>query len=87
MARLAMKVKQARIAGKITEAHAKAKDKKEFADLLNKLPLRFHPVKSHNRCRRCGRSRAYIRHFGVCRLCFRDMALMGEIPGIVKASW
>lgn len=40
-----------------------------------------------NRCRRCGRSRGYIRKFGLCRLCFREFASRGEIPGIKKASW
>ncbi|MFP4012960.1 MAG: type Z 30S ribosomal protein S14 [Chitinispirillaceae bacterium] len=45
------------------------------------------PVRTYSRCRRCGRPRAYIRDFGLCRLCFREMALRGEIPGVVKASW
>ena len=40
-----------------------------------------------NRCNRCGRPRAYIRKFGLCRICFRELALRGEIPGIRKASW
>ena len=40
-----------------------------------------------NRCYRCGRPRAYIRKFGLCRICFRQLALRGEIPGIRKASW
>ncbi len=44
-------------------------------------------VRAYTRCRRCGRSRAYMRKFGVCRICFREMALRGEIPGVVKASW
>ena len=44
-------------------------------------------VRGYTRCRRCGRSRAYMRKFGVCRICFREMALRGEIPGVVKASW
>ena len=39
------------------------------------------------RCMRCGRSRAYMRKFGLCRICFREMALRGEIPGVRKASW
>ncbi len=39
------------------------------------------------RCQRCGRSRAYLRKFGLCRICFRDLALRGEIPGLRKASW
>jgi small subunit ribosomal protein S14 len=40
-----------------------------------------------NRCNRCGRARAYLRKFGLCRICFREMALRGEIPGVRKASW
>jgi small subunit ribosomal protein S14 len=44
-------------------------------------------VRVHSRCRRCGRPRAYLRKFGLCRICFRELALAGEIPGIVKASW
>ncbi len=40
-----------------------------------------------NRCNRCGRPRAYIRKFGLCRICFRQLALRGEIPGVRKASW
>ncbi|MBI4233469.1 MAG: type Z 30S ribosomal protein S14 [Chloroflexi bacterium] len=40
-----------------------------------------------NRCRLCGRPRAFFRQFGLCRLCFRYLALKGEIPGIRKASW
>jgi len=40
-----------------------------------------------NRCQMCGRPRAYIRFFGLCRICFRTLALRGEIPGVRKASW
>ena len=40
-----------------------------------------------SRCSICGRSRSYYRKFGLCRLCFRELALRGEIPGITKASW
>jgi small subunit ribosomal protein S14 len=40
-----------------------------------------------NRCKLCGRSRAYLRKFGLCRVCFREHAHRGEIPGIKKASW
>jgi len=40
-----------------------------------------------NRCRLCGRPRAYMRKFGVCRICFRKKAHLGEIPGVTKASW
>ncbi len=44
-------------------------------------------VQFRNRCQLCGRSRAYMRKFGICRLCFRHLALKGELPGVVKASW
>ncbi len=44
-------------------------------------------VRGYNRCLNCGRSRAYLRKFGLCRLCFRKYALAGEIPGVIKASW
>ena len=44
-------------------------------------------VRQNSRCNLCGRPRAYLRRFGVCRICFRSMALRGLIPGVVKASW
>ncbi len=46
-----------------------------------------YPVRKYNRCNRCGRPRAYIRYFGICRICFRQLALTGDLPGIRKASW
>jgi small subunit ribosomal protein S14 len=44
-------------------------------------------VREYNRCHRCGRARGYLRDFGLCRICFRELALNGEIPGVTKASW
>lgn len=44
-------------------------------------------VRAYNRCPLCGRARAYLRRFDMCRLCFRKRALLGEIPGVTKASW
>ncbi len=44
-------------------------------------------VREYNRCQRCGRPRGYLRDFGICRICFREMALEGKIPGVRKASW
>jgi len=44
-------------------------------------------VRRRNRCQRCGRPRGYLRKFGICRICFREMSLRGEIPGVRKASW
>ena len=40
-----------------------------------------------NRCKVCGRPRGYMRRFGLCRICFREFALDGKIPGVVKSSW
>jgi len=48
---------------------------------------RKYAVRVRNRCNRCGRPRAYMRRFGLCRICFREMANRGEIPGVVKSSW
>ena len=44
-------------------------------------------VRAYNRCTRCGRRRGFMRLFGICRICFREMAHQGEIPGVRKASW
>ncbi|MCB5272140.1 MAG: type Z 30S ribosomal protein S14 [Candidatus Cloacimonetes bacterium] len=44
-------------------------------------------VRKYNRCKICGRPRAYMRHFGMCRLCFRKYAAEGAIPGITRSSW
>ena len=41
----------------------------------------------YNRCFVCGRPRGYMRRFGLCRICFRELALQGQIPGVVKSSW
>lgn len=46
-----------------------------------------YKVQQHNRCKVCGRPRAYIRMFGLCRICFRKMALEGQLPGVRKSSW
>jgi small subunit ribosomal protein S14 len=44
-------------------------------------------VRHRHRCRRCGRPRAYLRKFALCRLCFRELALRGDVAGVVKSSW
>ena len=54
---------------------AKAKRKPKFG------------VRKYNRCRSCGRPRAYLRKFEMCRICFRKLALAGDVPGVIKASW
>ncbi len=54
---------------------AKIKSKPKFA------------CRMRNRCRRCGRPRAYLRRFELCRICFRELSLAGMVPGVRKASW
>ncbi len=49
-------------------------------------PAKFK-TQQHNRCKLCGRPHAYIRKYGICRLCFRELAYKGQIPGVRKASW
>jgi small subunit ribosomal protein S14 len=44
-------------------------------------------VRQHNRCRVCGRPRGYLRKFAMCRICFRENAHAGVVPGVTKASW
>jgi len=46
-----------------------------------------YAVRKHRRCRICGRPKGYYRKFDMCRLCLRELALKGEIPGVIKASW
>ncbi|KAG6558797.1 30S ribosomal protein S14 [Candidatus Rhabdochlamydia oedothoracis] len=54
---------------------------------LNKMPRNSSPVRLRNRCQFTGRARGYLRRFKMSRLCFREMANFGLIPGLVKASW
>ena len=54
---------------------------------LDKLPRNSSPVRLHNRCKITGRPRGYMRKFGISRVCFREMASDGKIPGVTKSSW
>jgi small subunit ribosomal protein S14 len=54
--------------------------------MKSQAPPKFK-TRGYSRCKLCGRPRAFIRKFQMCRLCFRELALKGEVPGIVKASW
>jgi small subunit ribosomal protein S14 len=56
----------------------------QMAKQLKKLKFK---VRRRNRCRICGRPRGFLRKFAMCRICFRGHALLGEIPGVAKASW
>ena len=55
--------------------------------IISRETKRKYKVRVRNRCQVCGRPRGYIRRFGLCRICFREMALKGQIPGVVKSSW
>lgn len=46
-----------------------------------------YDIRHRHRCQRCGRPRAYLRKFALCRICFRNLALQGYLPGVIKASW
>lgn len=54
--------------------------------IKSKRPPKFK-VQAYNRCRKCGRPRAYMRKFNICRICFRTLALEGKLPGVTKSSW
>jgi small subunit ribosomal protein S14 len=56
----------------------------QMAKLRKKLKYK---IRERNRCRICGRPRGFIGKFEMCRICFRGLALKGEIPGVTKASW
>jgi small subunit ribosomal protein S14 len=59
--------------------------KKALINKANSTPK--FKVRAYNRCPICGRPRAFLRKFGVCRICFRNLSLKGEIPGVIKSSW
>ena len=78
--------KRAKLVAQFAERRAALKAAGDYAG-LDKLPKNSSPVRMHNRCQITGRPRGYMRHFGICRVVFRDMALDGKIPGVTKASW
>ena len=73
--------------GNRAEEEAESNDmaKKSLVVKANRTPK--YTVRGYNRCKLCGRPRAYIRKFGVCRICFRELASNGKLPGVTKASW
>jgi len=83
---LARDKRKAETAKKFAVLRAELKAKGDYA-ALSKLPRNASPVRIVNRCRISGRRHAFIRKFGVSRLTFREMALTGQIPGVIKASW
>ena len=76
--------------------NAKKRVKEQYGDANKKtvkrakaegMNLNIFTSRVHNRCLRCGRGRSYIRKFGICRICFRQLSLEGQIPGVTKSSW
>ena len=89
MARESIKARQRKREKMVARYAAKRAALKAAGDYqgLDALPKNASPVRLHNRCQLTGRPKGYMRHFGVCRNMFRDMALGGKIPGVKKASW
>ncbi|WP_217604217.1 30S ribosomal protein S14 [Chitinophaga sp. GbtcB8] len=89
MAKESVKARQRKreaMVAKFAEKRAALKAEGNYA-ALDLLPKNASPVRLKNRCQLTGRPKGYMRHFGVCRNMFRDLALAGKIPGVRKASW
>ena len=82
----AREVKRIKLADQYAEKRAALKAAGDFVG-LQKLPRNSAPVRQRNRCKLTGRPRGYMRQFGLSRITFREMALNGKIPGVVKARW
>jgi small subunit ribosomal protein S14 len=82
----ARQVKREKLVARYAEKRAALKAAGDF-DAIQKLPRNSSPVRLKNRCKLTGRPKGYMRDFGICRNQFREMALMGKIPGVTKASW
>ncbi|MEK9137692.1 MAG: 30S ribosomal protein S14 [Bacteroidota bacterium] len=83
---IAREAKRQRMVAKYAALRKELKEKGDFA-ALQLLPRNANPTRLHNRCSITGRPRSFIRKFGLSRIAFREMALEGKIPGVVKASW
>ena len=85
-----MVARRARVPGAVASTAQSEKEETRLAkkSMIAKAarPPRFK-VQAHNRCKLCGRPRAYYRKFGLCRICLRELAHAGELPGITKSSW
>ncbi len=83
---MAREKKRRRMVAQYAERRRKMKEKGDWEG-LQKLPRNSSPVRLNNRCPLTGRTRGFLRAFGVSRIVFREMALEGKIPGVRKASW
>jgi small subunit ribosomal protein S14 len=89
MAKESVKARQRKreaMVAKFAEKRAALKAAGDY-QALDQLPRNASPVRLKNRCQLTGRPKGYMRHFGISRVIFRDMALEGKIPGVKKASW
>ena len=89
MAKESMKAREVKRQKLVDRFAAKRSALKAAGDYiaLQKLPKNASPIRLHNRCKLTGRPKGYIRQFGISRINFREMANMGLIPGVKKASW
>jgi small subunit ribosomal protein S14 len=89
MAKESMKAREVKRAKLVEKYAAKREQLKKEGNYqaLQALPKNSNPIRLHNRCMLTGRPRGYMRQFGISRICFREMASKGLIPGVKKASW
>lgn len=71
----------------LRDSNSSVENRVEARSELSKLPRNSNPIRVRNRCQITGRPHGYIRHFGLSRIAFREMAHAGELPGVKKASW
>jgi small subunit ribosomal protein S14 len=83
---IAREAKRQRMATKYAAIRKDLREKGDYAGLQN-LPRNSSPTRLHSRCKLSGRPRGYMRKFGISRIAFRELALEGKIPGVIKASW
>lgn len=83
---MAREAKRRRMSAKYAQKRRELKKAGDWEG-LQKIPRNASPVRMNNRCPITGRSRGFLRRFGVSRIVFREMALAGKIPGVRKASW
>lgn len=83
---IAREHKRERLVAKYADLREKLKAEGNYEE-LDKLPKNSCAIRLHNRCKITGRPKGYMRKFGINRVTFRDLALMGQIPGITKSSW
>lgn len=71
----------------VRSVHVSEEERAAAVEALNKLPKNSSPTRLRNRCKLTGRPRGYLRKFQMSRICFRELANNGTIPGVFKASW